>query len=441
MSQTPNPTRKKPIRSLTYPLTVSMVSLMKNVRRHLHFYRPVNNNSQYSSSASSSKMTIPPGVHTLPNEILLEIFDIALNRQLPDTLPKPADYPAQLIRLQMVCRRWRNLVRESTYFWSAIDVQWGVRWMDLAVSNVHEAPASLRWHTGSTEYPWRKVDISHIPNAVADHMDRWGRLDLDLTGVPKMSREWFTRFFTRPAPLLHSLSWSGGYFPKFEVMPRNLNHLTIFYWNAHRDALWTPIGDLFRILYANHGLQSLGLNGPLLDSNEPLRSTLLLPNLTSVEYFRLDNASIIQLLTHIEAPRCNEICLSSLCEPNLSRPLMKLLDEMLSPTAPPNMLATMLDNGPRGPQRVTIDMLSGNTTLVCNGDNGSNLSVSVWGTGPIHRETLEREFGQFNPKIVVSRGHYIVTIADATVRATLPKVAHCYSGTGLPRSLNLEITQ
>ncbi|EIW52690.1 uncharacterized protein TRAVEDRAFT_134636 [Trametes versicolor FP-101664 SS1] len=77
-------------------------------------------------------------IHTLPAEILLEVFKYSLT---PEKGERPLKRP--WARLMGVCRHWCALVLSTTLFWRTINVSRSMKWSDISLRRSQGAPLRI----------------------------------------------------------------------------------------------------------------------------------------------------------------------------------------------------------------------------------------------------------------------------------------------------------
>lgn len=74
-------------------------------------------------------------IHTLPAEILLEVFKYSLTPERGNR-----SFKRPWARLMGVCRHWCALVRNATLFWSTVNVSGSTKWLDVSLRRSQGAP-------------------------------------------------------------------------------------------------------------------------------------------------------------------------------------------------------------------------------------------------------------------------------------------------------------
>lgn len=143
-------------------------------------------------------------IHSLPAEILLQIFEQLTRPQLPGKLPSewlvPDERPRRpWARLMQVCRHWCALIRNGAFFWKEVVVTKHTRWLDLALSRLGRAPICI--------FLAPDCNLELVLSMLSEHTDHIERLifgralcDVDIPGVES--------FLSRSFPVLRGLTIS-----------------------------------------------------------------------------------------------------------------------------------------------------------------------------------------------------------------------------------------
>ncbi|KZV65036.1 hypothetical protein PENSPDRAFT_147188 [Peniophora sp. CONT] len=264
-------------------------------------------------------------VHSLPPELLAEVFVILADCDLPSS--RSLGY----VRLSHVCARWRNVILDLIPLWSKILAAFPTS--DAALITILEragpvAPLTFwpsAWRIDSSVSSDRHLSESArelvrkeihrtaaLAHASVDDAEDWASLlggqtlphlsALDLISAASNIRLDFPAF---RAPKLRSLVFQDLFVPFHAPSLRSLS----LWMGCDADARHCiPLSELLAVLEPCQELEELDLNQAAHAGAQPVPSDTLisLPNLTTLRFRGADHI-FSSLWTHLSAPACEHL--------------------------------------------------------------------------------------------------------------------------------------
>lgn len=191
------PKMRADIKSFVHAMENELLDCDADIARVEDLLRRLKQERQAAESFVAQHKCILSRVHALPPEITVEIFRYCLDEGLPPLNrpryavlhPKPGALPMPWI-LSAVCRRWRNIIKETPSYWSSLNVageDLSDQLLDQALQFSRDAPLhfALDLQLSDTHFlsllehatRWRSVDISGSRKSFVD-LDELGELPI-----------------------------------------------------------------------------------------------------------------------------------------------------------------------------------------------------------------------------------------------------------------------
>ncbi|KAG9046695.1 hypothetical protein FS837_003848 [Tulasnella sp. UAMH 9824] len=272
------------------------------------------------SVASVENSNAVPPVHSLPTEILSQVFQVVLSSA------EEKEYYSQLQYLSVVCRRWWDLVDDSPLFWNRIQFSDGPAIWEKALEKSSSYPLDV-WFKGTL---YKLQDFLH---RLRPHIDRCRTVKISYDGVGVRTDDVFEPLFLPTASLemfhlIDETTWNvldnmelfGGQAPSLKEI--KLTGIICDWSSAVFSGLtvlqiswgfFPTIGHLLAVLVSCNGLQQLVLTynqfeSPDVDLNALANVTL--PHLQHLSVGSIEHTDIPRLLEKIIAPNLHHFRLS-----------------------------------------------------------------------------------------------------------------------------------
>ncbi len=286
-------------------------------------------------SPSNSK-DVAPLINSLPLELLVKILGgvYQLIRRRSRGLPSDETWT---VRYQLVCRRWREIIRSTPQFWQEIGVWASPRWLAFSLKRCAGAPATvsayhpvrpdeiyvtLRQHASSLGACYIHSSLLWLPSfasLLATPMPALETLSLD--GDGQLADVAVTHDLV---PRLTTLDLRGCTAPLDTTIYTSLRSLTLF------GSSWTiSYGDFLHLMGKCHNLEYLSLDAYIINRftaqiDQPRTMSAVLRCLRVLKLSGYPK-TLFHLLTTLHAPRATRIELRNYLKDMTSDPLVTRL--------------------------------------------------------------------------------------------------------------------